>query len=83
MRDRLRIDARPGEPDVAVGTQQEERLRRDARPLELARIVRILGNGACDDEIGLLCRRGLPEHEQAPARVVELLEEVLDRAAGP
>ncbi len=82
--DGIRFQASPGEPDVAVRTQQIERRPQDPHPRELLGVVRIVGNhvGAQQlAEFGCFLRwRGLPDDDQVVARVVELLEQVFDRA---
>src|SRR6266545_1953731 len=82
--DGIRFQASPGEPDVAVRTQQVESRPRDPCACELLRVVRIVGNqvGAQQlAEFGCFLRwRGLPDDDQAVAGVVELLEQVFDWA---
>src|SRR6266851_5374686 len=82
--DGIRLRASPGEPDVAVRTQQIERRPQDPHPRELLGVVRIVGNqvGAQQlAEFGCFLRgRGLPDDDQVVAGVVKLLEQVFDRA---
>src|SRR5256885_8787502 len=83
-RDGARLQASPGEPDVAVRTQQVKRLPGDSHPGELKRVVRVVGNQLSAQQVAesrcFLRRRGLPDDDEVVARVVELLEQVFDRA---
>src|SRR5438552_18861870 len=82
--DCARLQASPGEPDVAVRTQQVKRLPGDSYPGELKRVVRVVGNQLSAQQVAesrcFLRGRGLPDDDEVVARVVELLEQVLDRA---
>src|SRR5438093_5480506 len=79
------IQLYPGEPDVAVGTQQEERGlgNADARQLPVVGgIARDLVRAQQVTEFrDSTRRRALPDHEQIEPRVVEFLEQVLSGPA--
>src|SRR2546430_16420849 len=85
--DCARLHASPGEPDVAVRTQQVKRLPGDSHPSELQRVVRVLGNRMTAQQVAesrcFLQWRGLPDDDEVVARVVQLLEQVFDRAVRP
>src|SRR6266571_3548770 len=78
--DGARLQASPGEPDVAVRTQQVERLPGDSHPGELQGVVRVVGNHVSAQQVAesrcFLRRRGLPDDDEVVARVVQLLEQV-------
>src|SRR6266496_2929048 len=80
----LRVEARSGEPDVAVRTQQIESRPRDPHAGELLRVVRLVGDHVDAQKLAesqrFARRRGLPDDDQVVARVIELLEQVFDRA---
>src|SRR6267378_344367 len=82
--DGIRFQASPGEPDVAVRTQQIESRSRDPHACQLSGVVRLVGNHVDAQKVaesqGFSRRRGLPDDDEVVARVVELLEQVFDRA---
>src|SRR5216117_1308878 len=82
--DGSRFQASPGEPDVAVRTQQVESRSRDPHACELSGVVRFVGNHVDAQKVAesqpFSRRRRLPDDDQVVARVVELLEQVFDRA---
>src|SRR5439155_1839590 len=82
--DGSRFQASPGEPDVAVRTQQIESRSRDPHACELSGVVRFVGNHVDAQKVAesqpFSRRRRLPDDDQVVARVVELLEQVFDRA---
>src|SRR2546427_2619473 len=82
--DGARLQASPGEPDMAVRTQQIESRSSDPHAGELLRVVRFVGNHVDSQKVAesqpFSRRRRLPEDDQVVARVVELLEQVFDRA---
>src|SRR6266705_5212474 len=81
--DGIRLQASPGEPDVAVRTQQVESRPRDPHACELLRVVRVGGNHVSAHKVAesqrFSGRCGLPDDDQVIARVVELLEQVFGR----
>src|SRR6266704_5496072 len=85
--DGIRFQSSPGEPDVAVRTQQIESRPQDPHAGELLRVVRLPGDHVGAQQVAesqcFFRRRGLPDDDQVVARVVELLEQVLDRAVRP
>src|SRR5216684_238076 len=82
--DGIRFQASPGESDVAVRTQQVESRSRDPHACELSGVVRFVGNHVEARKVAesqpFSRRRRLPDDDQVVARVVELLEQVFDRA---
>src|SRR5439155_13756270 len=72
--DGSRFQASPGEPDVAVRTQQIESRPRDPHAGELLRVVRLVGDHVDAQKIAESQRfprgRGLPDDDQVVARVV-------------
>src|SRR5882762_347267 len=82
--DGIRFQASPGEPDVAVRTQQIESRSRDPHACQLSGVGRFVGNHVDAQKIAepqpFSRRRGLPDDDQVVARVVQLLEQVFDRA---
>src|SRR6266581_1303996 len=80
--DGIRFQASPCESDVAVGTQQIESKSRDPNACELSRVVRIVGNRVDAYKVAqpFSRRRRLPDDDEVVARIVELLEQVFDRA---
>src|SRR5205809_199468 len=82
--DGIRFQSSPGEPDVAVRTQQIESRSRDPHAGELLRVVRIVANHVGAQQLAESQRfprgRGLPDDDQVVASVVQLLEQIFDRA---
>src|SRR5713101_5787648 len=66
--DGARLQASPGEPDVAVRTQQVKRLPGDSHPGELQRVVRVVGNQVSAQQVAESQRfswqRGLPDDDE-------------------
>ena len=81
------VQPRSAKPDMAVGTQQVERraagIRARASSASLAGSAGIAWTRSRSPRPAALRRRRLPDHDQVEARVVELREQILDRAVRP
>src|SRR5262245_47866499 len=77
----IRLEPRAGETDVAVGARGGKATKRPANAPHLLPFVRVVRYRVRPQKTARhsTARRRLPEDEQIEARVVELLEQVLDR----